>query len=389
MKKNKEISICHLSDLHLGYRRYNRIAKNGQNQREADVNQAFKECISKIINLKPDLAIIAGDLFHHVRPTNSILSFCFREIRRLAQTSEIPVIIVAGNHEFPKRLETGCALNILSEIDNVYVADNRSEKFNFPDLSLSVTCLPQPSLIDIEKNLIRADDRFKFNILALHAQLGGQAISDFGGIEINLKSLSPYEWDYIALGHLHEMKQVALNACYSGAIEHTAANIWAQPQRNKGFLQVFLPSGKRIFHSLSSPREALILPIINAEGMEAEQVMEEIDARLSAVAGGIDGKLIRLEIVNIPRQIQAGLNHKKLREYRLKTLHLSIDMKPPLSYSIPAHLKLQGPKRLHEELSVFCDSLNESFTSKEGIKNLLLTYLKKLEEKNEIAKLEP
>ena len=41
-----ELTVCHLADIHLGYRRYNRLSKNGQNQRELDVNLAFHEAIT-------------------------------------------------------------------------------------------------------------------------------------------------------------------------------------------------------------------------------------------------------------------------------------------------------------------------------------------------------
>lgn len=57
----------------------------GINQREADVNVAFQEAITRIISLKPDVTIIAGDLFHAVRPSNTVVTFCFRQLRRLAK----------------------------------------------------------------------------------------------------------------------------------------------------------------------------------------------------------------------------------------------------------------------------------------------------------------
>ena len=222
------IRICHLADVHLGYRRYNKLSKSGVNQREVDVNLAFQEAISRIIALHPDATIIAGDLFHSVRPSNAVVTFCFRQLRRLARETGAPVILVGGNHETPKRADTGSVLQLFSEIENVYVADATQETFTFKDKSLAVTCLPHAALLDKGMPRLRADDRFQHNVLVVHAQVNEQWVSDFGGAELELKSLSPHEWDYIALGHVHMQRAVGLNAAYAGSIEHTSTNIWAE-----------------------------------------------------------------------------------------------------------------------------------------------------------------
>jgi exonuclease SbcD len=384
-----ELKVCHLADIHLGYRRYNRVTKNGQNQREVDISLAFREAVSKVISLKPNITIIAGDLFHHVRPTNSIITFSFREIRRLAQNTAAPVVIIAGNHEFPKRQDTGSALKILAEIDGVHISDNASEKFIFPEINTSVTCLPHSSLLEDNKAKIRADDRYKYNILALHAQIGKEQISDFGGVEVDLTSLSQFEWDYIALGHLHEMKDVALNASYSGATEHTASNIWTEARKNKGFLEVRLPSRRKIFHALTSPREVLVLSPLDAQKMDPAEVLQAIESSITQVPGGIEGKIIRLEVNNISREIQMNLNHKRIRDIRARCLNFTLELKPPLSEYSLASLSSDKPKKLNDELAEYCDALNETTIPKEQIKSLLLNYLNKVEAGNEISKFEP
>ncbi|HEU4990688.1 MAG TPA: metallophosphoesterase, partial [Gemmatimonadaceae bacterium] len=62
--------VVHLSDLHLGFRQYQRLTPLGANQREADVALTFKRTVDRVIALHPDLVVIAGDVFHSVRPTN-------------------------------------------------------------------------------------------------------------------------------------------------------------------------------------------------------------------------------------------------------------------------------------------------------------------------------
>lgn len=384
-----DLTICHLADVHLGYRRYNRVTKSGHNQREMDVNAAFRECIDRILQLRPALVIIAGDLFHHVRPTNAVLSFGFRQIKRLAQVGKIPVVIVAGNHEYPKRADTGCALELLSEIENVFIADRRIEKFQFPEIDFCVTCLPQPALAGIDKGEIRADDNFKFNVLALHAQLSKQTISDFGGVEVDLSLLSPHEWDYIALGHLHEMQEVGLNATYSGSLEHTGTNIWSGADRRKGFLEISFPGAKKTFHSLSSPREILDLPEIDATALEAPDVDSLIEESLENVPGGIQGKIVRLPVINIPLRVMAGLNYKKIREYKSRALSLIVEFRQTASANQNAGVKLAPPRTLIEELSAFCETSEPGDFPADEVKKLLLSYLERTDQKNEASKFEP
>ncbi len=62
--------LVHIADIHLGFRQYQRQTPTGINQREADVALALQRVIDKIIELKPDLVLIAGDVFHTVRPPN-------------------------------------------------------------------------------------------------------------------------------------------------------------------------------------------------------------------------------------------------------------------------------------------------------------------------------
>ena len=109
--------LVHLSDLHLGFRQYQRQTPAGINQREADVAAAFKRAVDKVIELSPDLVAIAGDIFHTVRPTNPAILHAFTKFSRL--TRELPntiVVMVAGNHDTPRAVETGCILRLFSPL---------------------------------------------------------------------------------------------------------------------------------------------------------------------------------------------------------------------------------------------------------------------------------
>lgn len=377
--------MCHLADVHLGYRRYNKLAKSGVNQREVDVNLAFQEAIARIISLKPDLVIIAGDLFHSVRPSNAIVTFCFRQLRKLARESRAPVVIVGGNHEAPKRIDTGSVLQLFCEIEGVYVADGNREVFTFPEKSVAVTCLPHSAVMGLADLRLRADDRFAHNILVAHAQVNERWVSDFGGAEVELKALVPHEWDYIALGHVHVQRVVGLNAVYSGSLEHTSANIWAEAKELKGFLEVSLPTGKRVFHPLSSPREVVVIEPIDALGLEPSALMEQIINRAEAVPGGLDGKIVRLTISNLTREVYKNLDHKALRALRAQALNLTLDITFVALVADARSVGQPGRGLLREQLIEFSKSWEVPGITQEEIAEVLGHYLAKVEAAHEAS----
>lgn len=379
------LRVCHLSDIHLGYRRYTKLAKSGLNQREVDVNLAFQEAITRIISLKPDVVIIAGDLFHAVRPSNSVITFCFRQLRRLARDGGAPVVIVGGNHEAPKRVDTGSVLQLFSEIEGVYVADSTLEVFTFADKGVAITCLPHSAVLNLANLSLRADDRFAHNILVVHAQVNERWISDFGGAEIELKALAPHEWDYIALGHVHIQRAVGLNAVYSGSIEHTSANIWAESREVKGFLEVSLPAGKRVFHPLTSPREVVVLEPIDAAGLEPHRLMERITERVEGVNGGVEGKIVRLSIVHVSRESYKNLDHKALRALRAKALNLTLDITFMSNTTETQALAQPGRGLLKEQLVEFSKNWEVPGVSHSEIADVLTKYLVQVEASHEAS----
>ncbi len=323
------IKICHLADVHLGLKKYSKLTKTGFNQREFDIALAFREVIDQISVIKPNLTIIAGDLFHSVRPSNAALTQAFREIRRLSSVSK--VVIISGNHEAPKRADVGNILRLFSEIPDVYVADMAKTQFNFGEFDLSITALPHPSLMDENLN-IQANDKYKFNVLVAHGQIGDTWISEFGGIERKISDLNIHQFDYVALGHIHVVKQVEFNTWYSGAIEHTSSNIWSESKEPKGFLEVTLqnavPKLNVKFRSLKSPREVIQLSKINASLIaDIDSLVKKIKSSLDEIPGGIEGKLVRLEVFNIPKEIYRLISHKEFKEYKAQALHLQLELK--------------------------------------------------------------
>ena len=104
--------LVHLSDLHLGFRQYQRQTPAGINQREADVAAAFKRAVDKVIELSPDLVAIAGDIFHTVRPTNPAILHAFAQFSRL--TRELPDAPAGVPDSFSEHMKLMFDLQVLA-----------------------------------------------------------------------------------------------------------------------------------------------------------------------------------------------------------------------------------------------------------------------------------
>lgn len=383
--KPSVLTLCHLADLHLGYRRFGKVTAQGFNQREVDVNQAFHEALERIAALDPAILLIPGDVFHAVRPSNAVLAFAFRELRHFTAQTKCPVVISSGNHESPRRSDSGSALRLLAEIENVHVADTKPERFCFPDADLSVLCLPHPSLVDLSGLQLRADDRYKFNVLCVHAQIGSRWVSDYGGANLRLADLAPHEWDYIALGHVHAREELAVNACYSGSIEHTSTDFWQEQDRRKGFLEVELPGARAVFHALSSPREVVQLSSLEALGRSPDEVMQALAERIDSVPGGIEGKIVRIEVRGISREAQRLLDYRLMRKWRSSALNLTIDFKVA-PRDLPEARRAGARGSMEDEFESFCRNWQPQGVELSEVQESIRKFLGKIESFDEASK---
>jgi exonuclease SbcD len=134
--------LVHLSDIHLGFRQYQRQTPTGINQREADIAMSLRKVIDTVIELHPELVLIAGDVFHTVRPTNPAILHAFKEFSRLTQMlPDTTVVMVAGNHDTPRTAETGCILRLFAPL-GINVVDGEARSIPVPERDLVILAVP-------------------------------------------------------------------------------------------------------------------------------------------------------------------------------------------------------------------------------------------------------
>ncbi|HEY7878941.1 MAG TPA: DNA repair exonuclease, partial [Gemmatimonadaceae bacterium] len=222
--------LVHLSDLHLGFRQYQRLTPGGINQREADVAGTFRRAIDRVIALRPDLVLVGGDVFHNVRPTNPAILLAFTEFSRLVRSlPDAIVVMVAGNHDTPRAVETGCILGLFRQL-GIHVVDREAQRLAFPEHDLAILAVPD---VHGTRPLLTPEGSARRNILLLHGEVEGVlpphlAATDRAGLAIPIAELGAETWNYVALGHYHVYRRMAPNAYYSGSIDYTSANAWGE-----------------------------------------------------------------------------------------------------------------------------------------------------------------
>ena len=159
--------LAHLADPHLGVRQYHRQTPSGINQREADVARAFRLAVEGVIAAHPDAVVIAGDLFHSVRPTNAAIVFAFKQLQRLREAlPDAPIVLVAGNHDTPRSAETGSILRLFEEL-GVDVAVDEARRLEYPALDLSVLAVPHHARSDTRGSAARQVGRSPMPVAAV------------------------------------------------------------------------------------------------------------------------------------------------------------------------------------------------------------------------------
>lgn len=308
------MKLAHLADLHLGFRQFYRTNPAGANQRELDVAEALKRAIDGVLAAGVDAVLLAGDLFHSVRPANQAILHMFAQLQRL-RAAGLPVVAVAGDHDTPRSAETTPILGLYRALD-LQFAMFRPERFVLD--GLTVTAVPVWAAGQIASLEPVPGVR---NVLLAHGEARGFQVWN----AIDAGALEP--WDYVALGHYHVCHQVAPRAWYSGSLEFVSSNPWDEPA--KGWLLVELGAGAPVvtFQPIDPPRRILNLQPIDAKEMGEAQLNAALAERLGTPE--LAGAWARLVVENLSKITQRGLDHAALRAFKAAALNLEIDWRRP------------------------------------------------------------
>lgn len=326
--------IAHLADLHLGFG-WSQGPQDefGHSMRMRDVSAACTAVFAGVRAARPDLIVIAGDVFHSSRPENVAVHHLMLALARVrAELPDTPIVIVAGNHEYPTSYPAACVLQLLEPL-GVHVVWRTSEQLAFPALGLSVLCVPEAK--GMARPALLPNPEARWNVLLLHGEIRGV----IPGTRESDDSWSAEDvsgaWDYVALGHYHVHHQVAPRAWYAGAVEYTTTNVWGELRDEarkgvpgKGWVLHDCTTGEHTFHPIAT-RRFIELPWFSADGLTAPEVDARIQATVDAAPGGIDGAVVRLIVEGVTREVNASLDRKAMRKIRARTFYFAFEAIAP------------------------------------------------------------
>src|SRR5690606_21523672 len=141
-------------------------------------------------------------------------------------------------------------------------------------------------------------------------------------------------WDYVALGHYHVYREIALTHAatgraipcyYSGSIDYTSSNPWfdlreeaaataTAPGAGKGFIEHDLETGAHQFHPVAPARPMLELAPIDALSLTAAELDARIAATVLSAGPAIEQSIVRLVVHNVTRHVVRTLDYAQLRD---------------------------------------------------------------------------
>ncbi len=254
------IKLIHTADLHLG------IGLSDLYETPQIVQQRFNDFVENLKSIKDfaissnaDFLILAGDIFHHPRPSSQAFN-AFSQIIGEILKEEIPIIAVLGNHDTTKTSEMLSYLRgfVNVNLKNFYLFDvaskillrakNSNEKVKFigipyPHFQSTLSYSDYVFKVENKINELLQNDEADYNVIVGHIYVEGGKI----GSEQRIASLRDYplpksvfERENVhitCLGHLHTPQKVGNKIFYSGSIERID---FGEEGEEKSFLEIVL-----------------------------------------------------------------------------------------------------------------------------------------------------
>jgi DNA repair protein SbcD/Mre11 len=256
------MKIFHTADWHLGK------LVQGVYMTE-DQRHTLNQFIEDIKVEKPDVVVIAGDLYDRSVPTSEAVNLLNEILDEIVLQLSTPVVAIAGNHDSPKRLEFGSAM---MKAAGFHIAGNIQQAFSpvklqdeHGEVHFHLVPYTEPSLVRHElanEDIRTHNDAMEAIVKKIHEQKDDNArhvlighcfvtptgekaenTSDserplsIGGAE-HVSATHFLDFHYTALGHLHQAHHVKYETIrYAGSpLKYSIS----EERHKKGYLIVEL-----------------------------------------------------------------------------------------------------------------------------------------------------
>ena len=233
------MKIVHCSDLHLGKRFSGN--KDYVKKRYMDFFNAFAAFIDKVEKIKPDVCLIAGDIFDKKEINPDILSKTEYLFKKLKDSVKKDIIAIEGNHDNSRILEESW-LEYLQEqnILKVFYYNKDFEEKNYLKIDdINFYPVGYPGFM-IDEALTKLSEKLnpqEKNIVVVHTGISGSTDTLPGLVSTSILDLFKDKAIYIAGGHIHSFTTYPKEKPYffvSGSLEFS--NVQNEKSDKKGFI---------------------------------------------------------------------------------------------------------------------------------------------------------
>ena len=233
------MKIVHCSDLHLGKRFSGN--KDYVKKRYMDFFNAFATFVDKVEEIKPDVCLIAGDIFDKREINPDILSKTEYLFKRLKNNVKKEIIAIEGNHDNSRILEESW-LEYLQEqnILKVFYYNRDFDEKNYLKIDdINFYPVGYPGFM-IDEALTKLSEKLnpqEKNIVIVHTGISGSTDTLPGLVSTSILDLFKDKAIYIAGGHIHSFTTYPKEKPYffvSGSLEFS--NIQNEKSDKKGFI---------------------------------------------------------------------------------------------------------------------------------------------------------
>ena len=358
------IRFLHLSDVHLGCRRYN------LEERTKDFFRSWYDVIEKhALTNDVDFVIVAGDFFDRRNIDPQTMNHALAGLQAL-KDANIPVVAIEGNHDRRDAVSVYSWMRSLSRAGYLKLL----EPVSTDESPISMTPWDEDaregSYIDIAGARIygshwygasasaamsmladairRTRDESRFNILLLHTDVEGQLNRPIPALPIEKLNELRALIDYVGLGHTHKRFEIDNWAFNPGSLEACSVDEFRE---ERGIYLVEVDDERRIKASFTRdyvqrPFQQLWFDVSGISDPDAvrEQVLEMVNVNARKHDESSDGPA---PIIEISLRGHLGFKNSLLELTRIRdeareltgALHIMLkNQSVPVEYAIAAGL---------------------------------------------------
>lgn len=337
-------------------------------ERKRDHLRCFEEVMEYAKKEKPDLLLLAGDVFDTVKPSNFVRARFMQHMKQLHERG-VKVVMVSGHHDTPKSAEEGVSpLAVYGRSGYAYFIQdpNSLEYFSLEVDGCEVVVAGlghNPLLRPFEDPLatVKVEKRGDVNILLLHYPVEG-FVGVYGEEPVVRLNSIPKTYQLVAVGHLHrhQIKRLGDAAIvYPGSTERVS---FAEEEEPKGFVWAELNREGLVSldHVKTQARPYKTIETMFPEKDTIERLKQVIDQHadpqlvLRLVVKGV----VEAEKLTEYRRSELLL-HAQTRLFHLIVDESSLELKSP---EIPSTLEKTTPL---EELRRYFSTLMQNASAEE------------------------